>query len=326
MLGFGSRHLFPQRFTLVLLALFCSLMVVRPLVLPLCLAQLDDVGLHVAEEDVRTCAYASQQGLGGPYSKVLNPTLNSAHLEDLPGFTRSVVERDHALITPESHVFSPLPGWTNTAAAYFITPAIGAHFSMFLAHMSGNATAAPPSPGVQRFLFVLTGEVTLTFESERVFLQEDSFAYLPANSEHSIQTECGAAVLFIEKMYTLSDEAFPKVLFGRTKEQPILPVPGEVFALRKLLPTTSAHDFNIHVMDFLPGEYLNVKEVHYNQHGLLLVEGRGIYRLADKWYPVQAGDVIWMAPFVPQWYAALGSTRSRYILYKDTNRDPVFHS
>jgi hypothetical protein len=30
---------------------------------------------------------------------------------DLPGFTRSVYERDHALITPESHVVSPLPEW-----------------------------------------------------------------------------------------------------------------------------------------------------------------------------------------------------------------------
>ena len=26
-----------------------------------------------------------------------------------------------------------------------------------------------------------------------------------------------------------------------------------------------------------------MKEVHYNQHGLLLLEGQGIYRLADKW-------------------------------------------
>ena len=42
------------------------------------------------------------------------------------------------------------------------------------------------------------------------------------------------------------------------------------------------YDFNIHVMDFEPGEYLNVKEVHYNQHGLLLVEGQGIYRLGER--------------------------------------------
>uniref|UniRef100_A0A803R5D6 Uncharacterized protein n=1 Tax=Cannabis sativa TaxID=3483 RepID=A0A803R5D6_CANSA len=40
-------------------------------------------------------------------------------------------------------------------------------------------------------------------------------------------------------------------------------------------------------------------------------------------YPVQSGDAIWMAPFVPQWYAALGKTRSRYLLYKDVNRNPL---
>ena len=63
-----------------------------------------------------------------------------------------------------------------------------------------------------------------------------------------------------------------------------------------------------------PGEYLYVKEIHYNQHGLLLLQGQGIYRLADSWYPVQAGDAIWMAPYVLQWYGALGTQTSRYIL------------
>lgn len=37
------------------------------------------------------------------------------------------------------------------------------------------------------------------------------------------------------------------------------------------------------------GEHLNVKEVHYNQHGLLLLTGKGIYRLGSDWYPVQVG-------------------------------------
>lgn len=26
-----------------------------------------------------------------------------------------------------------------------------------------------------------------------------------------------------------------------------------------------------------------LQEVHYNQHGLLLLQGQGIYRLADQW-------------------------------------------
>ena len=36
-------------------------------------------------------------------------------------------------------------------------------------------------------------------------------------------------------------------------------MPGEVFALRKLLPQQPQYDFNIHVMDFQPGESLYVK-------------------------------------------------------------------
>lgn len=64
----------------------------------------------------------------------------------------------------------------------------------------------------------------------------------------------------------------PEFLYGTTAKQPVLPVEGEIFVLRKLLPMTAAYDFNVHVMDFKPGEYLNVKEVHYNQHGLLLVQ------------------------------------------------------
>jgi (S)-ureidoglycine aminohydrolase len=94
-----------------------------------------------------------------------------------------------------------------------------------------------------------------------------------------------------------------------------------MFALRKLLPDNFDYHFNVHVMDFQPGEHLVVHEVHYNAHGLLILQGQGIYQLANDWLPVQAGDTIWMAPYVPQWYAALGTTPTRYIIYKDT-QDP----
>ncbi|XP_010919786.1 (S)-ureidoglycine aminohydrolase isoform X2 [Elaeis guineensis] len=207
------------------------------------------------------------------YWKVTNPTLSPTHLQDLPGFTRSVYKRDHALIAPESHVFSPLPDWINTLGAYLISPAMGAHFTMYLAKMQENSKSGLPPKDVER--------------------------------------------------YVILEDHYPEQIIGSTDKQPLLETPGEVFELRKLLPTSAPYDFNIHIMDFQPGEYLNVKEVHYNQHGLLLLEGQGIYRLGDSWYPIQAGDAIWMAPFVPQWYAALGKTRSRYLLYKDVNRNPL---
>lgn len=260
------------------------------------------------------------------YSKVTNPTLSPSHLQDLPGFTRSVYKRDYALITPESHVFSPIPDWTKTTGAYVMTPAMGSHFVMYLAQMEENSTSALPPQDVERFLFVVKGEVVLSGGSEVTKLLVDSFAYLPPNIDHSLKSDVSSTVVIFERRYQRLGNEVPHFIVGSTDNQPLLETPGEVFALRKLLPTTLAYDFNIHIMDFQPGEYLNVKEVHYNQHGLLLLEGQGLYRLGDSWHPVQAGDVIWMAPFVPQWYAALGKTRSRYLLYKDVNRNPLVHT
>ncbi|KAG4171487.1 hypothetical protein ERO13_A12G212700v2 [Gossypium hirsutum] len=258
------------------------------------------------------------------YWKVTSPTLSPSHLQDLPGFTRSVYRRDHALITPESHVFSPLPDWTNTLGAYLITPAIGSHFVMYLAKMQENSRSGLPPNDVERLIFVTQGAVTLTNSSGiSNKLVVDSYAYLPPNFDHSLKCDGSATLVVFERRYAFLDNHITEHIVGSTDKQPLLETPGEVFELRKLLPASMPYDFNIHIMDFQPGEFLNVKEVHYNQHGLLLLEGQGIYRLGDSWYPVQAGDVIWMAPFVPQWYAALGKTRSRYLLYKDVNRNPL---
>ncbi|KAI6702338.1 hypothetical protein NL676_011474 [Syzygium grande] len=257
------------------------------------------------------------------YWKVTNPTLAPSHLQDLPGFTRSVYRTDHALITPESQVFSPLPDWTNTLAAYLITPAMGSHFVMYLAKMQENSRSGLPPSDIERFICVVQGTVSLAMSSKSQRLMVDSYAYLPPNVEHSLSADAPATLVVFERRYASLDGHVAEVIVGSTDEQPLLETPGEVFELRKLLPTSVAYDFNIHIMDFQPGEFLNVKEVHYNQHGLLLLEGQGIYRLGNSWYPVQAGDVIWMAPFVPQWYAALGKTKSRYLLYKDVNRNPL---
>uniref|UniRef100_A0A7N2N2N6 Cupin type-2 domain-containing protein n=1 Tax=Quercus lobata TaxID=97700 RepID=A0A7N2N2N6_QUELO len=365
------------------------------------------------------------------YWKVTNPTLSPSHLQDLPGFTRSVYKRDHALITPESQVFSPLPEWTNTLGAYLITPAIGSNFVMYLAKMQGlpmgakwkdraiwnpiiekverrisndkkayvadlmqfpngvlfwdleflreihdreldslsvfwnviygaslrgNSKSGLPPSDVERFIFVVQGAVTLANVSgvshelihkcwrgdqplRVVFLVlydsatdrdmslesllVDSYAYLPPNFQHSLKCDASATLVVFERRYASLEKYVTEQIVSSTEKQPLLETPGEIFELRKLLPTSLPYDFNIHIMDFQPGEFLNVKEVHYNQHGLLLLEGQGVYRLGDSWYPVEAGDVIWMAPFVPQWYAALGKTRTRYLLYKDVNRDPL---
>ena len=179
-------------------------------------------------------------------------------------------------------------------------------------------------------MVVLDGSIRVTAErgldKDGVTLSPGSFIYMPNNITHRVsiveETSKEARLLVFERQYKIRGVE-PQFFHGDIEAQPLIPAAGEVFKLHKLLPDTEDYDFDIHVMDFMPGEHLNVREVHYNQHGLLLMHGNGIYRLGDQWMPVKKGDSIWMAPFVPQWYGALGNEPSRYILYKDTTEDPL---
>ena len=59
------------------------------------------------------------------------------------------------------------------------------------------------------------------------------------------------------------------------------------------------------------------------ERGLLMLVGGGIYKLSDSWYPVEAGDFIWMGPYCPQWFGALGKRPAKYLIYKDWRRHPL---
>jgi (S)-ureidoglycine aminohydrolase len=97
----------------------------------------------------------------------------------------------------------------------------------------------------------------------------------------------------------------------------------EDLQVRGLLPDSPSFDFAVNTMTYQPGAALALVEIHVMEHGLLMLEGGGIYRLGDNWYPVTAGDFIWMAPFCPQWFGALGKQPAKYLIYKDWNRHPI---
>ena len=225
----------------------------------------------------------------------------------------------------------------------------GAVFSMVLIKMQQGCMSALPLPGVERFIFLIEGEIEGDHSDDsddsddsdghyrfKLTPGEDEYAFFPHHRSHKFTATKDSVILMYEQMYRIPNTSLnpkpfsivdrkPEPVFGNVDEAPMLdPGAPEVFGLRKLLPLSIEYDFNIHVMDFEPGQYLHCNEMHYNQHGMLMLEGQGVYRLRDdKWYHVRAGDAIYMAPYVPQWYAALEPGRTRYILYKDTYRDPL---
>jgi (S)-ureidoglycine aminohydrolase len=242
-----------------------------------------------------------------------------------PAETRSAVRRDHAVLTPESHVPAPLAGWSATQGIVLVSPRMGARFSQVLAVMDPGALAAAPLPGIERFLYVLEGGVRLVIGESEHDLGPGSFALLPADAAHTLLAWAPTRICLIEKPYVpLAGVAVPEPLIGREALVSPEPLNGDPDLLvRALVPDDPGHDLAVNTMAYAPGAALGQVEVHVMEHGLLMLEGRMVYRLGESWYPVQAGDAIWMAPHCPQWACAYGKGQARYLIYKDWRRDPL---
>jgi len=208
-------------------------------------------------------------------------------------------------------------------AVVHASPAIGAGFAEYTAEMESGGRLGPVS--AQRFIFVLNGTVTVTISGVDHCLGAGGFAYLPQGVIHSVVAGSDARIEVFEKGYIpVAGEAASEALFGSEADVVPQPLMGDpALLVRSLLPDSVAFDFAVNTMEYQPGAALAMVEMHVMEHGLLMLEGGGIYRLADRWYPVAAGDFIWMAPYCPQWFGALGKTPAKYLIYKDFNRSPL---
>jgi (S)-ureidoglycine aminohydrolase len=240
----------------------------------------------------------------------------------LTGHTRTHVAADHALITPDTFVRAPLPGWSNTACVVHISPEIGSRFKMYTAEMAAGGVGQMTLLDVQRVAYVLEGEVRLEVSGQRHSLAAGGYAYVPANTPHAITALGVSRLLVIDKPYmALVGANVPDVVVGHEPSLPITHLAGdEALQVRTMLPDIPSFDMAFNSMSFDLGAHLPFVETHVMEHGLMFVQGGGVYRLSDSWYTVQPGDVIWMASFCPQWFGALGKTSAKYLIYKDVNR------
>ena len=233
------------------------------------------------------------------------------------GQTRSAHRTNHLLQTPDTFVRAPLPGMQKATAIVHAAPAIGARFTEYTAEFEAGGSLAP-AVAVQRFVYVLEGHV----EVKGAVLACGDYAYFPAGHGAVISAKTAARAAIIEKPYQpLPGVAAPAWFKGRESDVAATPLMGDdALEVRALLPDDPSFDFAVNIMTYLPGATLPLVEIHVMEHGLLMLAGGGIYRLGDSWYPVAEGDFIWMAPYCPQWFGALGKTPAKYLIYKDWNR------
>ena len=235
------------------------------------------------------------------------------------GLTRSVHRANHILHTPDTFVRAPLPGMQKATAVVHAAPAGGAQFTQYTAEFE-EAGVLGPTP-VQRFVYVLEGELQIDDHN----LPAGDYAFVPVHGDATISAKSASRAAVIEKRY-LPVEGVSTPGFFTGRESLVHPQPlmgDDALQVRTLIPADPAFDFAVNTMTFQPGATLPMVEVHVMEHGLLMLSGGGVYRLGDDWYPVTEGDFIWMAPYCPQWFGALGKTPAKYLIYKDWNRHPL---
>jgi (S)-ureidoglycine aminohydrolase len=248
-------------------------------------------------------------------------------MSSLFGETRTSVANNHALIAPDGHVTSPLTGWLGAEGVVLISPALrggqgGPRFVQYLVNAADGCSTSGAAAGVERLLYVLQGKAML----EGATLGADAFAWFPPDDTYALTVVAGTRLLVFEKPYQpLAGVAPPQRVTGSLSTAPREAFMGDPQAmLATLLPIEPAFDMAINVFTFQPGTPLPFVETHVMEHGLYMKQGQGVYRLGDRWYPVQAGDSIWMASYCPQWFVAIGTEAASYIYYKDIHREPLF--
>lgn len=241
-----------------------------------------------------------------------------------PAATRTAIQPRHALIAPDGHVASNLPGWKDSRCVVLISAALGARISQFLIEMGSKGEGRGQTRDRQCFIYILSGSAELALGSStgKNLLRSGGYAYLPPGSTYHLNAAGGAQVLIFEKLYEPMDGVDqPGVFIWREQEVPGVPHQGDAdITLQVLLPDRPEFDFAVNIFRYKPGARLPFVETHIMEHGLLMLAGEGICRLDERWYPLLAGDAIWMAPFCPQWFAATGKTPAAYIHCKDINR------
>ena len=239
--------------------------------------------------------------------------------------SRTRVKPRYAVFPLEGVPFSRLPAWKNTEARILAAPVLGATFVEYLLEIkAGGGTKAGADGRVETFFYVLAGRVTLTIgKGKAQVLAAGGYALIPPTESYVFRATVASRVIMLKKVY----EPAPGIAMFAPLVGNQSRVNGDVYCgdkgarLQLLIPDQLQYDMAMNIFTFETGHSLPYVETHVMEHGLYFLQGKGVYYLDDAWMEVEATDFIWMGPYVPQSYYATGPVASRYIYYKNVNRD-----
>ncbi len=250
---------------------------------------------------------------------------------------RAVFTDSYAVIprgTLRDIVASYLPFWQGTRFWVLARPMTGfaETFSQYIVEIEpgGGSDRPDTDASVQSALFVTQGRVRVCIDGTDHVLTPGGFAYIPSGCRWSLWADAGDAgdervqLHWIRKRFVpLDGLAHPDpIIANETRIAPTqMPDCDGVWATTRFVdPADMRHDMHVTIVTLQPGGVIPFAETHVMEHGLFVLQGKGVYRLNSDWVEVEAGDFMWLRAFCPQACYAGGPEPFRYLLYKDVHR------
>ncbi|MDG2405568.1 MAG: bifunctional allantoicase/(S)-ureidoglycine aminohydrolase [Paracoccaceae bacterium] len=254
--------------------------------------------------------------------------------------SQSQILTDRAMFTPAYAVIpkstftdivtSLLPFWQGARFWVLARPLSGFSetFSQYICEIRpcGGSDRPETDPQAEAVLFVVEGEMTLIIDGQKHLMAEGGYAYLPAGIDWALRNHTTSLVQFhwIRKAYQAVVGLDPPTAFV-TNEKDIalthMPDTDGAWATTRFVELDDLrHDMHVTIVTLQPGAVIPFTETHVMEHGLYVLEGKGVYRLNQDWVEVEAGDFMWLRAFCPQACYAGGPGPFRYLLYKNVNR------
>ncbi|MBV7378988.1 bifunctional allantoicase/(S)-ureidoglycine aminohydrolase [Maritimibacter dapengensis] len=246
---------------------------------------------------------------------------------------RAVFTEAYAVIprgTMTDIVLIALPFWGNTKTWVLSRPMTGfsESFSHYVMEVAPGGGSGQPetNPDAESVLFVTKGELWLNLDGDIHRMGPGGYAFLAPGADWTIENQGDTPAFFhwIRKRYDKVEGIdCPASFVTNERDHPPHPMPNTNDAWRTTRfvdPLDTAHDMHVTIVALEPGASIPFLETHVMEHGLYVLQGKGVYRLNKDWVEVEAGDYMWLRAFCPQACYAGGDEPFRYLLYKDVNR------
>jgi len=236
--------------------------------------------------------------------------------------TRIVIEREYAFLPTEEIHVSSIPNLKEAIVKVLASPQLGANFVEYLLDLKRNGGSIKPfeEEDIEHFIYVLKGEGELEARDESHKITPGDYAYLPPRVSFTFQaTRDGMRILLLKKRYEPLPPQRPDFIFNN--ERNIQEEYENGFSWQHLIPLEPKYDMSMSIGNFPPGVGFDYVETHFEEHGMYILSGRGLYLLGKTWYPYKEGDFVWMCPFCPQSVYPVGTEKTRYLIYKNWYRD-----